>query len=93
MAKNPHASAGDACWIPGGEDPLKEETAACASIHAGIIPRTEEPGGLQSMSHKESDKTKASKHTYNMQSASNQVRALQREVQQDCRDPFQPRNV
>ena len=44
------------------------------------------------MSHKESDKTEAIKHTNNMQSASNQITALQSE-EQDCRDPFQPPNV
>ena len=31
------------------EDPLEEEMAALSSILAGIIPRTEEPGRLQSM--------------------------------------------
>ena len=31
------------------EDPLKEDTATHSSIHAWKIPRTEEPGGLQSM--------------------------------------------
>ena len=33
----------------GQEDPLEEEMATCSSILAGEIPRTEEPGGLQSM--------------------------------------------
>ena len=28
---------------------MEEETAVHSSIHARIIPRTEEPGGLQSM--------------------------------------------
>ena len=31
------------------EDPLEEEMATCSSILAWKIPRTEEPGGLQSM--------------------------------------------
>ena len=31
------------------EDPLEEEMATHSSIHAGKIPRTEEPGGLQSI--------------------------------------------
>ena len=34
---------------PGGEDPLEEGMATLSSILAGRIPRTEEPGGLQSM--------------------------------------------
>ena len=31
------------------EDPLEQETAALSRILAGKIPRTEEPGRLQSM--------------------------------------------
>ena len=31
------------------EDPLEEEIATHSSILAGIMPRTEEPGRLQSM--------------------------------------------
>ena len=37
----------------GREDPLEEGMTAHSSILAGRIPRTEEPGGLQSMGHKE----------------------------------------
>ena len=33
----------------GQEDPLEKEMATGSSILAGIIPRTEEAGGLQSM--------------------------------------------
>ena len=33
----------------GQEDPLEEEMSTHSSILAGKIPRTEEPGGLQSM--------------------------------------------
>ena len=33
----------------GGEDPLKEELTTHSSILAWRIPRTDEPGGLQSM--------------------------------------------
>ena len=33
----------------GQEDPLEEEMATHSRILAGEIPRTEEPGGLQSM--------------------------------------------
>ena len=39
----------------GQEDPLQEEMATDSSIFAWEIPWTEEPGGLQSMGHKESD--------------------------------------
>ena len=41
----------------GWEDPLEKETATHSSILAWRIPWTEEPGGLQSMGHKESDMT------------------------------------
>ena len=41
-----------------GEDLVEEEMAVQSSIHARITPRTEEPGGLQSMgSQKELDTT------------------------------------
>ena len=38
-------------WVQflGQEDPLEKGTATGSSILAGIIPRTEEAGGLQSM--------------------------------------------
>jgi len=38
-------------WVQslGQEDSLKEEMATCSSILDGIIPWTEESGGLQSM--------------------------------------------
>ena len=38
-----------------GEVPLEEEMVTHSSILAWKIPWTEEPGGLQSMGHKESD--------------------------------------
>ena len=41
----------------GREDPLKKEMATHSSILALEIPCTEEPGGLQSRDHKESDTT------------------------------------
>ena len=49
MVKNPPAMW--ETWVPslGWEDPLKREMATCFSILAGRTPRTEEPGGLQSM--------------------------------------------
>ena len=45
------ASAGDVRdvgSIPGSEDPLEKGMATHSSIFAWRIPRTEEPGGLQS---------------------------------------------
>ena len=44
-------------WSLGQEDPLEEEMATHSSILAWRIPWTEEPGGLQSMGHKELDTT------------------------------------
>ena len=41
----------------GWEDPLEEEMATQSSILACEISWSEEPGGLQSMGHKESDMT------------------------------------
>ena len=39
----------------GSGDPLEEEIATDSSILTWRIPWTEEPGGLQSMGHKELD--------------------------------------
>jgi len=39
------------------EDPLEKEMATHSSILAWEIPWTEEPGGLQSMGHEESNMT------------------------------------
>ena len=41
----------------GQEDPLEKGMATHSSILAWRIPWTEEPGGLQSMGHRESDMT------------------------------------
>ena len=41
----------------GQEDPLEKAMAAHSSILAWEIPRTEEPGGRQSMGSQESDTT------------------------------------
>ena len=53
MVKNPPANGGDIRdmgSILGQEDPpLQEEMATHSNILAWRIPRTEEPGGLQSM--------------------------------------------
>ena len=50
----------------GREDPLERGTATHSSILAWRISWTEEPGGLQSMGHKESDTTKWLTLTYVM---------------------------
>ena len=52
VVKNPSDNAGDvtdSVWSLGQEDPLEEEMATRSSILAWIIPRTKEPGGLQSI--------------------------------------------
>ena len=51
VVKNPPASSGDkdTGGSPGSEDPLEEGMATHPCILAWRIPRTEEPGGLQSM--------------------------------------------
>ena len=52
MVKNLPANAGDARDLGsslGHDDPLEEEMATHSSILAWRLPRTEEPGGLQSM--------------------------------------------
>ena len=47
------------------EDPLEEEMATHFSILAQRIPRTEEPGGLQSMgSQSQTQPKRLSKHTH-----------------------------
>ena len=49
----------------GQEDPLEKEMATHSHILAWKIPWTEEPGGLYSMGHKESDTTeRLNKHTH-----------------------------
>ena len=61
MVENPSASAGDIkTWVRslGLEDPLEKEMATHSSILAWRIPRTEDPGRLQSVGCKESDTTK-----------------------------------
>ena len=57
MAK--HLPAVQETWVRslGWKDPLEKEMAAHSSILAWRIPWTAEPGGLQSMAHKESDTT------------------------------------
>ena len=48
---------GDMSSIPGLGRSLEEEVATLSSILAWRIPWTEEPGGLRSVGHKESDRT------------------------------------
>ena len=51
VVKDLLANAGDerdVILIPGQEDPLEEGMASHSSVPAWRIPRTEEPGGLQS---------------------------------------------
>ena len=57
MVKNQPAKAGDVSSSLGREDPLEKEMATLSSILAWRIPRTEEPGRLQSMRFQESDRT------------------------------------
>ena len=47
----------------GWENPLEKEMSTHSSILTWEIPWTKEPGGLQSMGHKELDMTEH-KHTY-----------------------------
>ena len=49
MVKNPLANQETQIPSLGREDPLEKEMATHSSILAWEIPRTEEPGGLQSM--------------------------------------------
>ena len=50
-------SAGNQVQSLGQEDPLEKGMTTHSSIPAWRIPWTEEPGGLWSMRHKESDMT------------------------------------
>ena len=57
VVKNPPAMQEASVQSLGWEDPLEEGMATHSSLLAWRIPWTEEPGGLQSMGHKESDMT------------------------------------
>ena len=48
MVKNPSAKPERQVWSLGQEDSLEKEMATHSNILAWEIPRTEEPGGLQS---------------------------------------------
>ena len=59
MAKNMPDSAGGPGSLLGQEDPLEEGMATHSSILAWKIPRTEEPGKLQSIGLEREDTTEA----------------------------------
>ena len=60
MVRNPPAVQETWARFLGGEDPLEEGMATHSGILAWTIPRTEEPGGLQSTGSQESDMTEHS---------------------------------
>ena len=62
LLKNPPAMQKTQVQSMGQEDPLEKEMATYSSILAWEIPWTEEPGGLQSIDHKESDMTEQLHH-------------------------------
>ena len=68
VVNNPPANAGDMRTldsIPGsGRSPGGGHTATHSSSLAWKIPWTEEPGGLQSKGHKESDTTEVTQHAH-----------------------------
>ena len=55
--KNPLVMQETGVWSLGWEDHLEKEMATHSSILAWEIPRTEDPGGLQSSGSQESDTT------------------------------------
>ena len=55
---------GDVCLIPGSGRSPGDEMATHSSILAWKIPWTEEPGGLQSMGHKELNTTEQPSTAY-----------------------------
>ena len=57
MVKNPPASARERVYSLSQEDSLEKEMATHSSILAWEIPRTEEPGRLQSRGLQELDST------------------------------------
>ena len=71
VVNNPPANAGDIRTldsIPGsGRSPGGGHTATHSSSLAWKIPWTEEPGGLQSKGHKESDTTEVTQHAHTKQ--------------------------
>ena len=63
MVKNLPAVLGTQVRSLGVEDPWEKVLATHSSILAWRIPWTEEPGGLQSMGHKEIDMTERLTYT------------------------------
>ena len=55
MVKNLPAMQETGVWSLGQEDPLEKEMATYSNIRAWKIPRTEEPGRLQSIGLQKSD--------------------------------------
>ena len=55
MVKNLPAMQQSQVQSLGWEDPLEEGMTVHSSIRAWRVPWTEDPGGLQSLGHKESD--------------------------------------
>ena len=62
--KESTCNAGDGGWSLYGEESLEEGMVTHSSLLAWRIPWTEAPGGLLSISHKESDRTEAPEHTH-----------------------------
>ena len=68
--KESACNAGDSGLIPGSGRSLEKGMATHSSVLAWRIPRTEEPGGLQSMGHRESDMTEQLTHTHTQRPSS-----------------------
>ena len=67
MVKNPPAmqeSQETQVQFLGGDDPLEEDVTTYSGILAWRIPRTEKPGGPQSMGSQELDTTQQLTHTH-----------------------------
>ena len=65
QVKNLPAMQGTQVQSQGGEEPLEEEMATHSNILAWEIPRTEQPGGLQSIGLQRVGYNRASKHIGN----------------------------
>ena len=74
-------------WSLGQEDPLEGEMATHSSIHAWEIPRTEEPGRLQSMGSQKVGHDWATAYAEEPNKA-NQIRTLLWHLQCFCPHPF-----
>ena len=71
------------------EDPLQEKVTTDSSILAYRIPWTEEPGGIQSIGHTETETTEATKHMgflYDKEEKGNGLKL-------SCRKPRVPSNI